>query len=119
VLTASCHCGAVSIRVARPPTELTACNCSICRRYAAHWAYYSAGDLEVVAPPGATCGYVWGDKRLRFVRCSTCGCVTHWEPVEPQPNARTGVNALNFDPKQLGEVRVRHLDGADTWEFLD
>jgi len=29
-----------------------------------------------------------------------------------------GVNARNFDPSELGEVRVRLLDGANTWKFL-
>ena len=48
-----------------------------------------------------------------------CGCVTHWEAVRPGPNSRIGVNTRNFDPSQLGQVRVRLLDGADTWKFLN
>ncbi len=30
-----------------------------------------------------------------------------------------GVNARNFDPALLGSVRIRRLDGASTWKFLD
>ena len=30
----------------------------------------------------------------------------------------TGVNARNFDPEQLGNVRIRLLDGAKTWKYL-
>jgi hypothetical protein len=29
-----------------------------------------------------------------------------------------GVNTRNIDPSQLGQVRVRLLDGANTWKFL-
>jgi hypothetical protein len=30
-----------------------------------------------------------------------------------------GVNARNFDPSLLRSVRIRRLDGASTWKFLD
>jgi hypothetical protein len=58
-------------------------------------------------------------KSLRFVRCSTCGCITHWEGIQPAEGGRMGVNARNFDPNMLGKVRIRFFDGASTWKFLD
>ncbi|HET7793633.1 MAG TPA: hypothetical protein VFL64_09620, partial [Rhizobacter sp.] len=61
-------------------------------------------------------GYVQGDKTLRTVRCKTCGCTTHWEPLDRTKYTRMGVNMRNFEPALLGEVRIRLLDGADTWE---
>jgi len=118
VLVASCHCGAVKIQIPRRPRTLTDCNCSICRRYGTRWAYFKAADVKIEAKRGATASYAWGDKSLQFVRCKHCGCVTHWEAVRPGPNSRIGVNTRNFDPSQLGQVRVRLLDGADTWKFL-
>jgi hypothetical protein len=30
-----------------------------------------------------------------------------------------GVNARNFEPLQLGNVRIRRLDGAGTEKYLD
>jgi hypothetical protein len=30
-----------------------------------------------------------------------------------------GVNARLMVPEVLSHVRVRHLDGADTWKYLD
>ena len=29
-----------------------------------------------------------------------------------------GVNMRNFDPAVLGPVRIRLLDGADTWKYV-
>src|SRR5438045_1601367 len=55
--------------------------------------------------PQATAEYVWGDKTLRTIHCRTCGCVTHWEPLEPKPGERHGVNLGNFDPKLIAAVR--------------
>ena len=119
MLTATCHCGAVRVEVPRKPRSLTSCNCSICRRYGTLWAYYKASDVRVASAPGATRSYSWGDKSLRFVRCGKCGCITHWEATHPTVTSRMGVNARNFDPAAIATVRVRRLDGASTWKFLD
>lgn len=115
MLTATCHCGAVRIEIPRRPRRLTNCNCSICRRYGTLWAYYPATAVRVTGP---TSHYAWGDRRLRFVRCADCGCITHWERIVPTASARVGVNARNFDPGVLGPVRIRLLDGASSWKYL-
>jgi hypothetical protein len=119
MLSATCHCGAVRIEIPHAPETVTNCNCSICRRYGALWAYYPADSVRITGHPGNTAEYIWGDRMLRFVRCSHCGCVTHWEAIEPAPDSRRGVNIRNFDPLALGSVRIRRLDGADTWAHLD
>lgn len=119
MLTATCHCGAVRVEVPRKPRTLTDCNCSICRRYGTLWAYYRADQVKVIAAPKATESYLFGGKIRRFVRCANCGCIMCWQRVVPRKVTYTGVNARNFDPPIVGSVRVRRLDGADTWEYLD
>lgn len=118
MLIGSCHCGAVSIEVPRRPRSLTDCNCSICRRYGVLWAYYKPASVRVVAAPGATSRYAWGRKTLTFIRCGNCGCVTHYERPAGSER-RIGVNARNFDPGVLGSPRIRKLDGASSWKYLD
>jgi len=118
-LTGTCHCGAVRLVLPRRPRSLTACNCSICRRYGTLWAYYRADTVRVEHARGATSSYQWGTRRLRFVRCARCGCVTHWERSRRTPAGYVGVNARLFEPGALGEVRIRLLDGAKTWKYLD
>jgi len=63
--------------------------------------------------------YVWGDRRLEFYHCNTCGCVTHWEGVEKGPESRVGLNARLLEPDAIASVRIRKLDGASTWKYLD
>lgn len=118
-IVGACHCGAVRLTLPRRPRRLTCCNCSICRRYGTLWAYYRAGTVRVEHEPGATADYRWGSRKLRFVRCARCGCVTHWERARRTPESRMGVNVRLFDPEALGEVRIRRLDGARTWRYLD
>jgi hypothetical protein len=81
--------------------------------------YYEFGTVLVQGHPENTEEYVWGDRTLRNIRCKTCGIVTHWEPLDPKPGARHGVNLRNFDPKLLESVPVRRFDGAETWTFLE
>ena len=119
MISTTCHCGAVRIEVPRRPRQLTNCNCSICRRYGTLWGYYMQADVQVLAPTDGLADYAWGDRTLRFVRCATCGCVTHWESLRPHAGSRVGINMRNFDPGQLGPVRIRRLDGASSWKFLD
>ena len=119
MLTGTCHCGAVRIQVSRKPRRLTSCNCSICRRYSTLMAYYDRSEVKITAAKGALARYSWGDKCIRFVRCATCGCVTHWEPVKRSIGSRMGINVRNFEPEDIGAVRVRRFDGAKTWRFLD
>ncbi len=42
-----------------------------------------------------------------------------WKSVRAARGSRIGVNARNFDPRAIESVRVRRLDGASTWKFLD
>jgi hypothetical protein len=115
----TCHCGAVRLTLPATPEVATDCNCSLCRRIGGPWVYFPWGSVAIAAAPGATEGYVQGDRTLRTVRCRTCGCTTHWEPLAPTPESRHGVNLGCFDPALIASVRVRRFDGADTWTFLD
>jgi hypothetical protein len=75
--------------------------------------------VRVERARGATQSYAWGTRRLRFVRCARCGCVTHEEPRRRNPESRIGVNARLLEPEAIAGVRVRRLDGARTWRYLD
>lgn len=118
MIEASCHCGAVRLELPRRPRRVTSCNCSICRRYGTLWAYYRSDEVQVTGRTKLV-AYAWGERRIRHLRCGTCGCVTHWLPTKAPGSARMGVNARNLDPKELKRVRIRHLDGAATWKYLD
>jgi hypothetical protein len=116
--TASCHCGAIHLHLETPPETVTDCNCSICRRYGVLWAYYSPKQVQLLAAPNATDIYMWDDRSIEFHRCKTCGCVTHWAPVDRSMD-RMGVNARLLDVSVLAAARVRKLDGAVTEKYLD
>jgi hypothetical protein len=116
---ARCHCGSVQIYVRRLPRTLTSCNCSICRRYGALWAYYKPSSVRIQAPKGGLARYSWNRRIRNYHRCAKCGCVTHYTYRRKTPWATVGVNAGNFEPADIERARIRHLDGAATWKFQD
>ncbi len=119
MITASCHCGAVRIELDAPPARLTECNCSICRRLGALWAYYTRDQVRFVMAADATHAYAHGDRTLAFHHCRTCGCTTHWASLRPENPDRVGINARLFPPEDRTGIPVRHFDGAETWTYLD
>lgn len=119
MLEASCHCGAVRFQVPGPPTHVTACNCSLCRRLGQLGAPYAPDEVRFIAGEGHTVTYVQGDGTLAMHFCATCFCHTHAVGIGDYAGKFMKVNARLFDPAEVERWRVRHFDGADTWEFLD
>lgn len=118
-IVGSCHCGAVEITFTGTPKRLVSCNCSICRRYRTLWAHGTDENIAIKASQNATLEYVWGDKSIGFHSCKTCGCTTHWVSLTDDSPKNMAANMALADPQDIAEIRVRHFDGADTWEFLD
>jgi hypothetical protein len=115
---ATCHCGTVKMSLAKQPTEVTECNCSLCRSYGVIWFYCSASEVTVSPDPSLTDTYAWNGRHVDFHRCRQCGCVTHWMPRDDTRDRR-GVNARLLPPDVLAAAKVRHLDGAVTGKYLD
>jgi hypothetical protein len=121
MLTTSCHCGAIKLEFARRPRKLTQCNCSICRRYGAIWAYYRRKSVQVVCARNALSVYAWGYQRRQFYRCKNCGSVTHHESARKRTDGSDwlAVNVRNIDdPESVARIPIKMLDGASTWKVL-
>ncbi len=96
---------------------MTACNCTLCRRYGVLWAYDYEG--EGIGVSGPTTVYVRGpDIELHF--CPTCGCVAYWRSqyLDDQQRRRIAVNVRLTEPHEVASVPIRHFDGLDTFEAL-
>ncbi|QLE86977.1 aldehyde-activating protein [Shewanella sp. Scap07] len=114
----SCHCGNVHIKVTQPPSSLTACNCSICFRFAALWGYYQPEEVTVTVKQTVST-YQWGDRCIDFYHCDTCGCATHYLTNNKVPDTKFGINFRMANRLDCEAIPKRHFDGADTWEFID
>ena len=99
MVEASCHCGAARIAVEVPPPELTACNCSLCRRLGTLWAYYRPDQVRIVRGAGTTVPYVQGDRTLAVHHCATCSCITHWSSL-------TGADRMAVNTRLMEEREI-------------
>ncbi len=107
-LTATCHCKAVRITFPPPDKHLNECQCSICRRYGALWAYYKRDEVQIEGQITET--YIWGDKHIEFHRCQKCGCMTHWAPTE-NTKQKLGVNCRMLEREHLEKLEIRKSEG--------
>lgn len=101
------------------PQSVTACNCTICRRYGVLWAYgYLGQSIRTTGDPAGYRRRDGGDSVFRF--CGTCGCVMSHIATAPDEQGRhwAAVNLRMTDPGPIGGLPVRHFDGHDAWAEL-
>lgn len=118
MIEASCHCGKVKIRIPNSTETVTSCNCSICTRYGALWAYFEPKSVTVSCNKDALGTYSWADKTIEFKHCKNCGCVTHYTPTKCGNKDKMAVNFRLVPAKILNSAKIRYFDAADTWTFI-
>ncbi len=118
VIKGVCHCGAVHWEHDGLPESVTVCNCTMCRRYGALWAYdYDGEGIRVFAHDGDLTAYVSGDRMLGVYFCTTCGNVSHWRGLSPEADGRTriAVNMRLADPADVQAIPLKRFDGYASW----
>lgn len=116
MIEAQCHCGNVRLEVTELPAQITSCNCSICNRLGALWAYYRPEKVAVSFNKEPTSVYIWADKLLEFHHCTICGCSTHYtvtkKYVEEYEEERIAVNCRMMNEDLIKAIPLRKFDGA-------
>lgn len=121
MLRGTCHCGAAEWTLAGDPGSVTACNCTLCHRYGALWAYDFEG--ERVAVTGATASFRRPgktDPALEIVFCAACAGVLAWRGLrlEEDGRRRMAVNVRLASVDEVGHLPIDHFDGFDTFDDL-
>ena len=118
MIEGSCHCGQVRWSFDGVPESATACNCTICRRYGALWAYDFEG--EKIKLSGPTRAYMWGERISVFISASIAAVSPIGAAASPREDGRrrVGVNLRMAEPKAVGQIPIHHLDGLETWKKL-
>ena len=121
MLTGSCHCGAAHWTLEGDPGSITACNCTLCRRYGVLWAYDYENERIQLA--GQTRTYVRTDvaePTLQIVFCPACACVLAWRglTLEDYGRRRMAVNVRLAPPDAVADLAIDHFDGLETAQDL-
>lgn len=119
MLKLSCHCGQVRVQTEEKPAFIHECNCSLCGKTGARWAYFNP---SLVSSDGKTSRYRRSDKpdpaaEIHF--CANCGSVTHFNLTESAivkfGNSVMGVNMRLTDERDLRGIELRYPDGQN-WQ---
>jgi hypothetical protein len=115
MLKLTCLCGRVRIETRKRPDLINECNCALCSKSGARWAYFHPSDVRV---EGTTQGYSREDKddpsaRLQF--CPHCGSTTHFtltpSAIAKFGDVQLGVNVRLANESDLAGIELRYPDG--------
>jgi len=115
MLKLSCLCGQVRVETAKRPDFVHECNCTLCSKSGARWAYFHPSDVTAEGP---TTGFSRTDKddpgaELQF--CARCGATTHFvltaSAIAKHGNVMMGVNTRLAPEQDLAGIELRYPDG--------
>lgn len=121
MLNGSCHCGAATWTLSGDPGSITACNCTLCHRYGALWAYDYENERIRIAGPTARFSRVGkADPALEILFCPTCAGVLAWRGLrlEADGRRRMAVNVRLAPFDAVADLPIDHFDGLDSFEDL-
>ena len=121
MLTGTCHCAAAHWTLEGDPGSITACNCTLCRRYGALWAYdYENERIRIAGPTAAYARSDTADPDLEILFCPSCGCVLCWRglSIDAAGRRRMAVNIRLAPPDEVAGLQIDHFDGLDTFADL-
>ena len=100
---------------------MTACNCTLCRRYGALWAYdFENGRIQVAGPTSSYTRPGKADPALEIRFCPTCACVLYWRGLREESDGgqRVAVNVRLAPPELVAALAIDHFDGLETFDDL-
>jgi hypothetical protein len=121
MLKGTCHCGDAHWTLEGDPGPATACNCTLCSRYGALWAYdYEGERINIFGSRTAYARRGKADPTLEILFCPTCGCVLCWRGLKPQPDGRRriAVNLRLAPPDAVAHLPIDHFEGLNSFEDL-
>ena len=111
---ATCHCGAVRLRLTLPNglENPRRCDCSMCRRRGAIVASVVLANLEVVEGEDVLGVYQFNTMTAKHYFCTRCGIYTHHQRRSNPEEYGFNVGCLEgVNPFEVGEVPV--FDGVN------
>src|SRR3954470_20756049 len=114
MLTGTCHCGALNWTLEGDPGSITACNCTLCRRYGVLWAYDYENERIRISGPSKTYTRSGKIPSLEIHFCPNCGCVLCWRGLrlDKDGRRRIAVNVRLAGAGPVGALLIFHFCGV-------
>lgn len=107
----SCHCGAVAFDVEMDVSGALKCNCSICHRLGAVWAFAPRTSFKLKAGDAKLGDYQFGKKSLHHRFCTSCGNEAFAEGKMPDGTPTVGINLRCIEAIDIDKLSPKMWDG--------
>ncbi|HKT76639.1 MAG TPA: aldehyde-activating protein [Sphingobium sp.] len=111
----SCLCGQVRVAMDKRPDFIHECNCMLCSKSGARWAYVHPSEVQVEGVVQSYCRQDKADPGAEIHFCGRCGSTTHFtltaSTVAKFGNSMMGINMRLADEAELAGVELRYPDG--------
>jgi hypothetical protein len=107
----SCHCGAVAFTVELDPSTALKCNCSICTKLGAVWAFAPKAKFVLKSGEFEQGDYQFNKMMLHHHFCSECGIESYAEGTAPDGSATVGINLRCVEGIDVDKLSPRPWDG--------
>jgi len=115
MLTLSCHCGQIRVELHKRPEHINECNCTLCTKSGARWAYFHPSEVSVAGAPSSYCREDKPEPAADVQFCPRCGSTTHFTLTSGAAakfgNTLMGVNMRLADERDLAGIELRYPDG--------
>ena len=109
--TGGCHCGEVRFEVTADLGNVISCNCSICQKRGALWAFVPAEHFALRAGSDELRDYQFGKRRLHHLFCPQCGVGSFSRGVMPDGAEMVAVNVRCLDDLDIAALPLQPFDG--------
>ena len=106
-----CHCGAVQYELTTELTGAMECNCSICAKRGALWAFAKPEQVKILKGDAALSDYQFGKKTLHHLFCGQCGVGAFSRGKNPKGDEMVAVNVRCLDDVDIAALTPTPFDG--------
>ena len=110
-LKGSCHCGAIAYVAEVDPAGAIVCNCSICARLGAVWAFSPKSSFTLLKGEGKQGDYQFNKHVLHHRFCPTCGIESYAEGQGKDGSPMVGINLRCCEGVDVNKLSPKQMDG--------
>ncbi|HEX6978480.1 MAG TPA: GFA family protein [Alphaproteobacteria bacterium] len=109
--TGGCHCGRVRYEVKTDLKRVVSCNCSICTKLGALFAFVPSDQFKLLSGKDDLTDYQFGRKTIHHLFCRFCGIESFAMGTAPAGANMTAVNVRCLDDVDLAALTPTPFDG--------
>ena len=106
-----CHCGQVRFDVTADLSKVYSCNCSICAKRGALWAFVPPESFALRAEAEALVDYQFNKKLIHHLFCGKCGVGSFSQGIAPSGKEMVALNVRCLDGVDVSALTLTQVDG--------